>query len=116
MRVLEKLANLSESLSEKYLEWYRQRYIPRFGDLTANTRDMFLDQRSGLIHIYDSPNSIKLPIGTPMMCVGESEPNPEKSWEGLGMFKFQFGEHFGEIPERLIIYFRIVSRSCSALG
>lgn len=101
---------LPDAVADAYADWYRHKYIPSTGDLISNTRDLYIihDHRwapvYGYVVMYHAPHSIKIPAGTPMVC--------------LGHLSLQFGKYFivrlldydVSIPERTVIYIKTESR------
>lgn len=106
MKILKRMADLPEILREAYVSWYRRRYIPELGDLVVNTRDLFSNP-AGFVIMYDTLSAETIPKGTPMICVAIKD--------GVG-YVLRLNYRIVTLPERLVIYLRVTSRSHSARG
>ena len=54
MGILSKLRQATEAMADAYLAWYQARYVPAFGDLLTNTRELHVQhiRRNGPTPTY----------------------------------------------------------------
>lgn len=111
MIFLKTFKDLSERLMNSYVLWFRCKYAPSFGDIAVNLQPFYVTgEFEKYFSLFNSHNSEKIKQNTLLMCVGIFEH--EKTLERYYIFRYQEADFI--VPERLIIFLKIIARVTDA--
>jgi hypothetical protein len=115
-KILQSVNDLSYTLvvklTDAYVAWFNARYMFTVGDLVVNTKPLFLNDHTAYIQSYlintSSSMDITLAINTPMLCIGYSDG--QSDLHGISHYILRLYNRDVLLPERLMIYFKVVHR------